>query len=152
MKTFEFEGVELTDETVLFKAIVSTRTADPKRLEDLRELLIESVASFITARKSVENLEYKEDPEAIHDKLSILHNYSGALLGLADSVHRRIKSRSYLDLLVVEPGEKAPTHDIREYHAREASCDLEGLIRMLDTNQRNILESMSVQSGMIKRR
>ena len=83
----------------------------------------------------------------------VLHSYNGALLGLADSLHRRIKSSEYIAKLEVPEGEKKPLPgEAREYYARLAGTDIEGVVRLLDEKQRNVLERINIQQGKIRRR
>ena len=148
----KFEDVELPIEKRIFMGIAQSRTATPEMLEKLRAFLMSTIEKFIDAEGAYKGIEFKADPEYNFELLSFLHNYCGALQGLTDSLHRRIKSRAYLDLLEKPEDGKKLTHDAKEYYAREASSDLEGVVRMLDVKQRNILENMNVQQGKLRRR
>lgn len=150
-------GIELPSEDQVFNAIVQSRKAPMEQVDQLRSFLIEAVKRFLAACSAYENLDYKEDPEILLEHLLRLHEYNGGLLGLADSLHRRIKTRAYFAAgeTVVDPATgkaKKPTETEKEYRAREESSDVEGTVRMLDERQRSLQEKMSIQRGKLLRR
>jgi hypothetical protein len=140
----------LISEKALFKAIVDAqKIKDINSLFKVKEFLFKAVDYFLDCKTAADNLAFRDDPETIYNHYALLHNNTGGILGLADVLHRRIKTITYL--AAGSDGDKM-SETKKEYIAREASSDLEGVIRLIDTTQRNVLESMSVHSGKVKKR
>jgi hypothetical protein len=153
MNYINFEKEQLPSEKELFHCIIKTKNADLQQVEDLKQFLFDCTNAFIDAVDAYAKIEYREEPEILADNLLVLHSYNAALLGLTDSLFRKVKSRTYINLLAPKEAPEAKlTETGREYIAREAATDLEGMVRMLDEKQRNLLERIQVQQGKLRRR
>jgi hypothetical protein len=153
MEYIKIKDVELPDPMGLFQAIIDTRTADPAATTNIEKFLYVCTEAFLKATRVVNNLEFKEDPEYIADAYLELHEYNGGLLGLADAIHRKVKSVEYISKLQIPDGDKkALPHDAREYYARLEGTSIEGLVKMLTERQRTLLERINIQQGKIRRR
>lgn len=152
-QTIVLEDVTVPSEELVFEALVKVQRADAEQLEKIREFLIKATQRFLRCISNYNQEEYREDPELLVERLLSLHEYNGGLLGLADALHRRIKSKEYIEKLQATGESGKPlTHDAREYHARNASADVEGIVRTLDEKQKTIQERIAVQRGKLFKR
>ena len=149
----DFLGIKFPQEKKILKAIIACKDADQDHVETLKKFLFQCYNAIIDGCKAYEDQEWKEDPEVLADQLLIIHSYLGGLMGLADSLHRRIKSKMYIDLLSPKTeGSKALAHDAREYYARLEGVDIEGVVTYLNQKQINVFERIQTLQGKMRRR
>ena len=144
-------NVTLPNSIVLFDALVALKDATPKEIDQIRDdLLFKVVKLWLIAVGNYTKLEYREDPELLSEHLLDLIEYGPELAGLADTLHRKMKSNSYLNRYqeIDDKTQKTKhTHDVREYYARVSASEIEGIVSTLEAKTKYLYERLAMQKG-----
>jgi len=140
------ENYVLPDIEVLFDNMLATTEATETELQVIRNYLSSAAKNFVSAMKGIDDSSFfRDEPTVQEENLRNYHLITGGLIGLTNSVIKRLKFLSYFqltdeakDLDVKLDKKKGLTVGDRENYSRGKCAFEESLLAQLENIQSNI--------------